>query len=234
MKCPSCGMESVAGANVCGHCGYAFSTGGWNQQQTNPQPQYQQQYQPNQQYYQPPPPQAPYKPPKKMSTGAKIGIVVAVLVVGALLAYAVILPALNSTSNSNLSPSRELPGTWKTTVPTKFSFSTDFAADAGYQMWNVTFKITKTSDPNVMNVQMSFVIASSAIVQGSLAIPEVSPKYLTGSVNSSQMQLRSGTSVIGVFSFTTSTMTGTYDESWNAVYGQQVSTETNAIKLYKQ
>jgi hypothetical protein len=48
------------------------------------------------------------------------------------------------------------------------------------------------------------------------------------------MQLRSGTDVVGEFSFTSSTMTGTYDESWTALYGQMVFTETNAIKLYKQ
>jgi hypothetical protein len=81
---------------------------------------------------------------------------------------------------------------------------------------------------------MYFAVASSAIVPGSMMIPEVSPKFFTGAVNSSQMQLRSGTDVVGVFSFTTSTMTGTYDESWTAVYGQQVFTTTNAIKLYKQ
>jgi hypothetical protein len=233
MKCPSCGMESIPGANVCGHCGYRFSAGNMNGQPSNSQPQYQQQNQPNQAQYQQP--QTPYRPPKKgMSTGAKVGIIAAVLVVGALLAYAVILPAVNGNSNANLSPSRDLPGTWKTTVPTKFSFSTDFAADAGYQMWNVTFTITKTGDPNVVNVQMYFQVASSAIVQGSLAIPEVSPMYLTGAINSSQMQLRSGTNVVGVFSFTTSTMTGTFDQSSIGAFSQQVHTDTNAIKLYKQ
>ena len=227
-------MESVPGANVCGHCGYAFSTGGLNQQPTNAQPQYQQQYPPNQTQYQPPPPQAPYRPPKAKNKVMIVGIVAAVLIVGALLAYAVIMPALNSTPNSNLSASRDLSGTWKTTVPTKFSFSTDMASNAGYQMWNVTLTITKTPDPNVMKVQMNFAVASSAIVPGSFMIPEVSPMFFTGAVNSSQMQLRSGTGVVGVFSFTSSTMTGTYDESWTALYGQQVFTETNAIKLYKQ
>jgi hypothetical protein len=67
-----------------------------------------------------------------------------------------------------------------------------------------------------------------------LAIPEVSPKYLTGAINSSQMQLRSGSVVIGVFSFTSSTMTGTYDGSATGAFTQTVTTETNAIKLYKQ
>jgi len=169
-----------------------------------------------------------------MSTGAKIGMVAAVLVVGALLAYAVVLPALNTSEESNLTPSRSLTGTWKATVPTKFSFSTDFAADAGYQMWNVTFVITGGSNSSSVNVQMSFSVASSSIVQGSMMIPEVSPKFLTGNINSSQMQLLSGSKVVGVFTFTTSTMTGTYDESWTALYGQMVFTETNAIKLYKQ
>lgn len=229
MKCPSCGIESIPGANVCGHCGYRFSPGS-NQQPNNAQ----QPYQPNQAQYQQPPQKAPYPPPKKIGKVAVAGVVVAVLVVGVLLTYAIIMPALNSSNESNLSASRDLTGTWKTTVPTKFSFSTDFAADAGYQMWNVTFTITKTSNSSTVNVQMSFSVASSAIVQGSLVIPEVSPKFLTGAVNSSQMQLRSGTSVVGVFSFTTSTMTGTFDESWIAAYGQSVSTETNAIKLYKQ
>ena len=232
MKCPSCGMESIPGANVCGHCGYRFSSVNMNAQPSNPQPQYQQPYQPNQAQYQPP--QTPYQPPRKgLSTGAKVGIFAVVLVVGALLAYAVIMPALNS-SDSNQTASRDITGTWKTTVPTKFSFSTDFAADAGYQMWNVTFTITKTSNPNTVNVQMSFSVASSAIVQGALAIPEVSPKYLTGAINSSQMQLRSGSVVIGVFSFTSSTMTGTYDGSASGAFTQTVTTETNAIKLYKQ
>ncbi len=217
---------------MCGYCGYSFSTIRSNQQSSSPQ--YQQPYQPAPAQYQPAPPQVPYRPPKKMNKGLVVGIVAAVLIVGALLAYAVILPALNSTSNSNLSPSRDIAGTWKTTVPTKFSFSTDFESDAGYQMWNVTLTITKTADPNVMNVQMYFVVASSAIKPGSFAIPEVSPMFLTGAVNSSQMQLRSGADVKGVFSFTSTTMTGTYDDTWAAIYGQSVFTETNAIKLYKQ
>jgi hypothetical protein len=229
-------MESVPGANVCGHCGYAFSTSGLNQQTSNPQPQYQQQYPPNQAQYQPPP-QAPYRPPKKANKVMIVGVVAAVLIVGALLAYAVILPALNSTSNSNLSASRDLVGTWKTTASTQFNFKTDWNTgtlqDVGYQKWNVTFTITKTSDPNVVNVQMSFSVASSALTSGSGVVPEVSPKFFTGAINSSQMQLRSGSSVIGVFSFTTSTMTGTYDDNWTAAYSQQVYTATNAIKLYK-
>ena len=233
MKCPSCGMESIPGANVCGHCGYRFSAGNMNGQPSNSQPLYQQQYQPNQTQYQPPP-QAPSPPPKRMSKVAIAGAVAAFLIVGALLTYAVILPALSSSEGSNLTTSRDITGTWKTTVPTKFSFSTDFAADAGYQMWNLTFTITKTSNANVFNVQMSFAVSSSAIVQGSLMVPEVSPKFLTGTVNSSQLQLRSGTNVFGVFSFTSDTMTGTYDNSWTAAFSQRVFTGTNAIKLYKQ
>jgi len=55
-----------------------------NGQPSNSQPQYQQQNQSNQAQYQQP--QTQYRPPKKgMSTGVKVGIIAAVLVVGALL-----------------------------------------------------------------------------------------------------------------------------------------------------
>jgi hypothetical protein len=230
--------NSMPDAIHCGNCGAKLAaTGGYNGQPANSQPQYQQQNQPNQAQYQPPP-QAPYRPPKKTGTGVKVGIAVAVLVVGALLAYAVILPALNTTSNSNLSPARSLAGTWTTTAPTQFNIKTDFNTPSleyvGYQTRNVTFVITTTSDPNVVNVAMSFSINNTNLISESGYTPDVSPNYYTGAINGTQLQMRSGSTVIGVFSFTTSTMTGTWDDNWTMVWSQEVYTSTNAIKLYKQ
>ena len=106
---------------------------------------------------------------------------------------------------------------------------------AGYQTWNVILKITSTSDdPNAVDVEMDFWSETSNILPGSLWIPEVSPKYLSGAINGTQLQLRQGSTVVGVFSFTTSNMMGTWDCTFTGAYGLRAYTETNAIKLYKQ
>ena len=84
---------------------------------------------------------------------------------------------------------------------------------------------------------MSFVTSDSEIISGcpgTGVVPEVSPLFLTGNVNGTRLELRSGTTQVASLNFTTDIMTGVLDYSWCSAYCQREYTDANAIILYRQ
>lgn len=148
--------------------------------------------------------------------------------------------------SGTLPPARNLLGTWKAAAPTTVTFSTDSCGNAlntmtlaGTQPWMVTFVITAGSDENHVFVQMSFTkgavtpVAVSACASPIL-VPEVSPMFLTGVISSTRLTLYSGNTSAGVFTFTTDTLTGTFDYTWTGIYSQREYTAANGMILTKQ
>lgn|GEM_PF-1258358 len=143
-----------------------------------------------------------------------------------------------------LSPARNLAGTWKTTVPVRVNYKTDFCTfgvlqDVSWVPWAVTFVITPGADDNHVIVDMSFQTGTTTIVNdcggsGTGAVPEVSPMFLTGAISSTNLVLYNGTTQVGNFNFTTDNLTGTFDYTWSMVYTQEEYTATNGFILTRQ
>ncbi|MBW7934396.1 MAG: hypothetical protein H3C62_12490 [Gemmatimonadaceae bacterium] len=145
-----------------------------------------------------------------------------------------------------LSPARNIAGTWRTAFPVRFYYQTDFCGVAketvGYADWNVTFVITKTSDENVVNVEMSatnagsFQRTPSSCGSGSTGyIPSVWPTTLRGTISSTSLVATKsswGMSYDG--SFTTDLMMGTWNHWECLIYCFGEYTETNQLKLTRQ
>ena len=145
-----------------------------------------------------------------------------------------------------LTPTRDIVGTWKTTLSTQFTIATDYQnfgqlADVGSEERTMTWTITGTSDEHTVIVDVQFTYSNRQLVQGSGYTPDVSSMQLTGIINGTQLTLTKGDAgpieqigSVGVFTFTSSQMEGTWHDHWNGVYEQNVYTATNAMKLMKQ
>jgi hypothetical protein len=175
-------------------------------------------------------------------------VILVVSIVGALY-FAGFFNDFTNASISNgdkLTPTRNIEGTWKTAIYTQFKIATDYEsfgqlADVGSEDRTMTWTITGTSDERTVLVDVQFTYSNRQIDQGSGYVPDVSPMQLTGTINGTQLTLTKGDvgpieqiGIVGVFTFTSNHMEGTWHDHWNGVYEQNVYTATNALKLIKQ
>jgi hypothetical protein len=175
-------------------------------------------------------------------------VILIVSIVGALY-FTGFLNGFTDTSISDggkLTPTRDIEGTWKTTLSTQFAIATDYEnfgqlANVGSEDRTMTWTITGTSEEHTVIVDIQFTYSNRQLVQGSGYTPDVSPMQLTGTINGTQLTLTKGNvgpieqiGSVGVFTFTSSQIEGTWHDHWNGVYEQNVYTATNALKLMKQ
>jgi hypothetical protein len=144
-----------------------------------------------------------------------------------------------------LTPARNLAGTWKSALPIKVYYQTDFCSGRketiGQADWMVTFVITNTSDPNTVNVSMSATSSNFQRVTSSCGnlsngyVPNVWPATLTGNVSSTSLTaIKSSWGMRYDGSFTTDLMMGTWTHWECIIYCTGEYTETNQMKLMRQ
>jgi hypothetical protein len=111
----------------------------------------------------------------------------------------------------------------------------------GTEKRTVTFKITGTGQENIVNIEVSYTYSDRQLISGSGYIPDVSPMTYQGTVNGTQLTVTQSDQgpihqigSVGVFTFTTHQMQGTWHDHWEGVYEQNVYTQTNELKLIKQ
>ncbi len=166
---------------------------------------------------------------------------------GAVLIASLGLAACNNSDSLStaLTPARNLKGTWKTTFPVKVYYQTDFCRGTketvGQADWNVTFVISSTSDPNVVNVDMSATSANYQRVNSSCGtgstgyIPSVWPATLKGNISSTSLvATKTAWGMTYDGSFTTDLMMGTWNHWECLIYCFGEYTETNQMKLMRQ
>ncbi len=187
--------------------------------------------------------QAPVKKSLK-SSQAIPAVILIVCVVGALY-FSGFFSDMGISIPNFLSPTRDIEGTWKTAIPTQFTIATDANSwsieDVGTENRTVTFKITGTSQENIVNVEVTYSYSNRQLISGSGYIPDVSPMTYKGTVNGTQLTITQSDQgpihqigTVGVFTFTTHQMEGTWHDHWEGVYEQNVYTQTNTLKLIKQ
>lgn len=142
-------------------------------------------------------------------------------------------------TSSQLSPARELEGTWQTPFPVTFFIKTDFInmelEDVGSEDRMMTWIITKGSNDNTVDVEVSFTTSNRTLTPGSGYTPDIPLMSLVGTISGTELTLSTSNGrVIGTFSFTTDLMMGTWVDSWELAYAQEVYTKTNELKLERQ
>ena len=175
-------------------------------------------------------------------------VILAVSVVGALYFKGFFNSSISVTTPtpaSVLTPTRDIAGTWQTTFSTKFNIATDSSSnqfsDVGSENRTMTWMITATSQENIVNVKVEFIYSNRQLMPDSGYTPDVSPVFLTGTINATQLTLTTPDSgpikqigSVGAFTFTAGTMVGTWHDHWSGVYEQNVYTPTDGLKLAKQ
>jgi hypothetical protein len=192
-------------------------------------------------------------PPSVAKTKGKIkagtiipAVILVVCLIGGLYFSGFFDDFTNSSGNGVLTPTRDIVGTWKTTFSTEFILATDYEdfttlQDIGTENRTMTWTITATNDENIVNVDVEFRITSKNIASGSGYIEDISPMQLTGIINGTQLTLTKDSvggidqiGSVGVFTFTSTQMQGTWHDHWEGVWEQNVYTITNGLKLMKQ
>lgn len=161
------------------------------------------------------------------------GLALAVLVVAA--------SGCGGTDSGPLTPARNIAGTWKTSIPVKVFFDTDFCTPdlslVASQDWDVTWVITPGADDNSVNVSMSFAGTNWQLIAGcpgAGVVPEVPPMQFTGNVSSTTLTLNKGSEAVGTFTFTTDILQGDLDYQWCMVYCQREYTTGRTLILRRQ
>nr|MDO8088497.1 hypothetical protein [Candidatus Sigynarchaeum springense] len=142
-----------------------------------------------------------------------------------------------------LTPGPFLNGTWRTAFATTFHVQTDFRTGfmqyEGSQQRTMTWTITRTFNPSIVNVEVSFTVTSSSLNPGSGYVPDVSPMTLEGRISGTRLTLVDKASmfqderVVGEFSFTSASIMGTWNDSWCLAYCQAVYTSVNGLSLVR-
>ena len=192
----------------------------------------------------PPPPPPAAKPKAKIKASTVIPVVI---IIGCLVGAMYFSGFFGDFSNSGtLTPTRNIVGTWETPIATEFTLATDYddfenLKDVGTEDRTMTWTITATSDETIVNVNVEFTISNKQITSGSGYIEDTSPMQLTGIINGTQLTLTKEdvgpikqVGTVGVFTFTTTQMEGTWHDHWEGVWQQNAYTATNGLKLLKQ
>lgn len=149
-------------------------------------------------------------------------------------------------NNTILTPTRDIEGTWKTTFSTQFIIATDFQetgnlADVGSEDRTMTWTISGTNEEHTVLVTVQFEYSNRQLISESGYTPDSSFMQLTGTVNGTQLTLTRGdvgpikqVGTVGVFTFTSTQIEGTWHDHWTGVWEQNVYTQTNGLKLAKQ
>jgi hypothetical protein len=192
-----------------------------------------------------PPPPPPPPPKTKVKASQVIPVVIIIVSITGALYFSGFFDDISVSTPGVLTPTRDIVGTWKTTFSTKFTIATDFSSyqleDVGSENRTMTWTITATNQENIVRVQVEFSYSNRQLISESGYTPDVSSMGFTGIINGTQLTLTRADSgpikqigSVGVFTFTTHNMEGTWHDHWSGVYEQNVYTPTNGLKLVKQ
>lgn len=101
----------------------------------------------------------------------------------------------------------------------------------------MTWTISRTFNPTVVSVDVSFVVVSKSI--SGMYVPDVSPNTYEGRISGTRLTLVDPESllfeerIVGEFSFTSTSIMGTWNDSWTGMYFQMVYTSVNGLTLVR-
>lgn len=146
-------------------------------------------------------------------------------------------------SKSDLSPARDLKGTWTTPFAPTLYYYSDACGNyirVARTTIGMRWEVTKTGD-NTVDIEI-YKTSSSAVqllVSSGCAlyVPLVTPITLKGEISSSQLTLKKSNGVVvGSFSFTTNNLTGDFNSNFDkfcGIYCSGMGSDPKAITLTK-
>jgi hypothetical protein len=183
-----------------------------------------------------------------LSLTVLVALIVGVSVV-AVVGVVIALGSFNSQSNPGqggqpLGSAADLVGTWRTPFATTYYYATDSRTfdpddleDIASEDRIVTWVITAGADANTVNIVQSYTSSNrQTLIADGLYTPEINAdRDLTGYISSSSLTVKSGNTNVGYFTFTSSNITGTWnDDSYSALYTENIRTAVNGLTLTKQ
>jgi hypothetical protein len=177
-----------------------------------------------------PPPAAKARPTFKMNRTMLIAIILALAIMAVLLA--VFLSSFSGT------PAGDLVGTWRTSSPVTFHTQTDAdypftLHDVGSEKRDITWTITAGTSDGTFDIEQDYTSSDKSYT--GMYTPEFSPNFYVGVISGDRLTVKSGDVTVGDFNFTSSIITGTWDDStWSAIYTQRTYTASNGLTLTKQ
>jgi hypothetical protein len=160
-----------------------------------------------------------------------------------LLVMAALAVSAGITTIGLLTPAGPCIGTWKTSFAVQFNVQTDFDGpmeDIGWVSRSMTWIVTPTGNPNQVDVEVQFSDSSQSIQSGKGYTPNVSPMFLEGVISGVTLTLIRPASmfqperVVGIFTFTSLVITGTWDDTETLIYSQREYTLPSGLVLMKQ
>lgn len=166
-------------------------------------------------------------------------LMLAILAILIAVAIATSLPSIDGGSTSTSTGGGgvgNISGTWVGTA--NFNIATDANTFDGtleyfgYETRAVTWEITPQSGG--YEIEYTYNLISRNLQEGSMYVPDVTPIYLSATLSGSTLTVETDGRVVGTFTVSGNTMTGTWDDEWAMIYTQRVYTETNGLTLTKQ
>ena len=187
-----------------------------------------------------PPAEKPKPAPPAVKTTPTVKMNQTMLIAIILIALAIVAVILALSLSSQSGTPGDLAGTWRTFPPVTFTTQTDFDTgslqDVESEKRDITWIITAGTSDGTFDIEEHYTASDvTHLTSPGTCTPEFSPQYYTGVVSGDRLTVKSGDVTVGEFSFTSSIITGTWnDDTWGMLYTQITYTAANGLTLTKQ
>src|SRR5574338_1546798 len=149
----------------------------------------------------------------------------------------------NKDENNPATPSSKFLGRYKSTQPILVKIKSDYCSlttleDVATIQWDVFWEVKETSDPNIVDIVMTynshnFTIVNSNCTSGAGYAPEPSPLYIKGYINGDALTIKYSNEEFGTFDFLNNNFEGTMKYSYCLLYCQEIYTDQDDFSVQK-
>jgi hypothetical protein len=146
----------------------------------------------------------------------------------------------NDDSNPVSSPANQFVGNWKSGAPITVKVKTDFCTnnleDVATMEWDVSWEVTETDDPNIVNITMHYSSSNFTIINpdcnsGAGYLPEPQPIYMKGYITDNTLSVEYDNQEIFSVDYVNNKMTGELKYSYCLLYCQEIYTDENSFSV---
>lgn len=156
--------------------------------------------------------------------------------------FLLIISCSKDDENNPAETNDPLIGIYKTETPVLIKIQTDYCSsgmeDVATIKWDITWKIEKTTTPDVYNVTMTYTSSDYTVINndctyGAGYAPEPSPMFLKVTIDGTVITAEYAGETIGTYDDDGARIIGDLEYKYCYVYCQKIYTEINEIVLVK-